>query len=407
MSLRDKLKKFEKNNKPQKPKNRNKGYKNEDAFTNKIINNKQGSYLKSINKYNLEYEHGLYQINKLFQKLDVNTISTIANIKVENIIDNIKNNVLFIDTETTGLMGGTGTVAFLIGAGYFSEDNFVIEQYIMRDYDEEPPMLYDIKKLMEDYSIIVSFNGKSFDLPLIKTRFILNRFERFNFDLHLDLLHSARRIWSFLDSCSLNSLENNILNFKRVGDIPGHLIPGIYFDFLEKKDLELLSPVLEHNIYDILSLVTLFTHLKEVHLDNVDNLTPHELFHLGRIKEKDKDYKNCINYLKQSIENSNESTIRYRALKKLSWQYKRVDQYEKAVEIWQEMIEKEKLGIFPYVEMAKYLEHKKKDYDKALRYTNESILLLKEKRLIMSNYDKKLTKLEYRKERLKRKIAKN
>ncbi|HMA60732.1 MAG TPA: ribonuclease H-like domain-containing protein [Halanaerobiales bacterium] len=405
MNLRDKLKKFEKNQKPHRSKEEIE-YKNKDAFNNQLISNNMGTYLKSVNDYKNEYKHGLYQIDQLKEQLDTEILFKIANNKSTKLNDEIIGNLLFIDTETTGLMGGTGTVSFLIGAGYFTAGDFVIEQYLMRDYDEEAAMLQDFKEIMGNHNIIVSFNGKSFDLPLIKTRLIMNRFDRPNYDYHLDLLHSARRLWSFLDSCSLKSLERNILNFERIDDVPGHLIPGLYFEFLENKNLELLAPVLEHNIYDILSLVTLFTHLKEIHLDNVDNLDSNELFHLGRIKEKEKNYHDCIDYLEASVENSEESTLKYRALKKLSWQYKRIDRYDKAAEIWKEMIDQKKQGIFPYVEMAKYLEHKKKNFKEALNYTNQAIEMLNERRIIINNFDKKIKNLEHRKERLIKKSSK-
>jgi len=403
VNLRDKLKKFEQNNKPHEPVEENNDYINEDAFSYNIIKNNNGSYLKAVNKYEIDYQHGLYKVKKLSDKINQNILFTIANNKTDDLDDNLIDNFLFIDTETTGLMGGTGTVSFLVGVGYFENNNFYIEQYLMRDYDEEAAMLNDLKKLLEEHNIVISFNGKSFDLPLIKTRLILNRLERPKYDFHLDLLHSARRIWSFLDSCSLKSLEKNILNFNRIDDVPGHLIPGIYFEFLEKKDLKLLAPILEHNIYDILSLVTLFTHLKEVYLKNVENLNPHELFHLGRIKEKDKNYQECISYLEKSVKNSEENTLKYKALKKLSWQYKRINRYEAAVEIWQKMIDNNKEGIFPYVEMAKYLEHQKKEYKKALTYTQEAINLINKKRSITHNYEKKRNKLKHRAERLEKK----
>ena len=403
MNLRDKLKRFEQNNKPHEPVEENIDYINEDAFDYEIINNNDGSYLKAVNKYEKDYQHGLYKVKKLSEKINQNILFTIANNKTDNLDDDLIDNFLFIDTETTGLMGGTGTVSFLVGVGYFNNNNFFIEQYLMRDYDEEAAMLNDLKKLMEKHNIVISFNGKSFDLPLIKTRLILNRLERPKYDFHLDLLHSARRIWSFLDSCSLKSLEQNILDFNRIDDVPGHLIPGIYFEFLEKKDFKLLAPILEHNIYDILSLVTLFTHLKEVYLKNVQNLNPHELFHLGRIKEKDKNYQECISYLEESIENSEESTLKYKALKKLSWQYKRINRYEAAAEIWQKMIDNNKEGIFPYVEMAKYLEHQKKEYKIALTYTQEAINLINKKRSITHNYEQKRDKLKHRAERLEKK----
>ena len=406
MNLRDKLNKLDKKDTLQEPKERNTEYINEDAFQYDVIENEHGVYLKKTITYPPHYKHGIYKINKFFKQLDTNILATISNSNDFDLNQAIINNILFIDTETTGLMGGTGTVSFLIGIGYFNNEEFVVEQFLMRDYDEETPMLIDIRDKLKDHDIVVSFNGKSFDLPLIKTRLILNRLKRPDFNLHVDLLHSARRLWSFLDSCSLNSLEENIIDYQRVDDIPGHLIPGLYFEFLENKDLKKLIPILEHNRYDILSLVTLFSHLKEIHLENIDNLSPHELYQMGRIKEKDKNYESCINYLEKSMKNSEQNYLEYKAMKKLSWQYKRVDRYEKAVEIWQVMIKKSTLDIFPYVEMAKFFEHREKDYKKALSYTNQAIELLSKNRIITNNYKTDMDDLKHRKERLSKKICK-
>lgn len=406
MNLREKLNKLEKNDTPQEPKEKNTEYLNKDVFEHQIIENEHGVYLKATKTYSLEYKHGLYEIKKFFKQLESDILFTIANSANFEINEDIINNVLFIDTETTGLMGGTGTVSFLIGIGYFNNDKFVIEQYLMRDYDEEAAMLIDIKNKLKNHNIVVSFNGKSFDLPLIKTRLILNRLKRPEFNIHVDLLHSARRLWSFLDSCSLNSLEENVLDYERIDDIPGHLIPDLYFGFLENKDLKQLVPVLEHNRYDILSLLTLFSHLKEIHLDNIDKLNPHELYQMGRIRERDKNYESCINYLEKSIKKSEEKYLEYKAMKKLSWQYKRIDLYEKAVDIWEKMIKKSPIDIFPYVEMAKFFEHREKDYEQALFYTNQAIELLSKNRFITNNYKKEMDNLKHRRERLSEKICK-
>lgn len=407
MNLRNKLKNLEKNDTSQQPKKRNTEYLNKNAFRSKVIENEHGVYLKASEIYPLDYKHGLYKIKKFFKNLDTDILATIANAEDIEIKQNIINSILFIDTETTGLMGGTGTVSFLIGIGYFNNEEFVVEQYLMRDYDEETAMLTDIKSILKSHNIVVSFNGKSFDLPLIQSRLILNRLKMPGFNIHVDLLHSARRLWSFLDSCSLNSLEENILDYERIDDIPGHLIPGLYFEFLENKDLMQLVPILEHNRYDILSLVTLFSRLKEIHLDNTDDLNPHELYQMGRIKEKEKNYESCINYLEKTIDNSGQDRLEYKAMKKLSWQYKRIDRYEKAVEIWQEMIEKNSVDIFPYVEIAKFFEHKENDYEKALIYTKQAIELLNKYRYITNNYDKELKELKHRRERVSEKLSKS
>jgi len=407
VNLRDKLKRYEKNNKSSPSIKKDRGYLNKKLFPNTIIKNEQGKYLKTQKIYPKDYQHGLYEMNKFFEDFNNYSLKQITNTDTQIKKEGIKDNILFIDTETTGLMGGTGTVAFLIGVGYFKDNEFFIEQYLMRDYDEEKAMLNDIKKLLLSFDIIVSFNGKSFDLPLIQTRIILNRLKMPDFNLHVDLLHSARRIWSFLDSCSLKSLEDNVLNFKRIDDIEGYLIPSIFFRFIEFKDLKLLKPVLEHNSYDILSLVTLFTHLKEIHLGKHKKLNSHEFFHMGRIKEKQKEFENSINYLKKAVETAQENDIKYRAYKKLSWQYKRINQYEKAVEIWQKMIKERGAVIFPYIEMAKYLEHKQKDYKKALYYTKEAEKLLDKNKMNTKNHKCNVEKIEHRRSRLLKRLERS
>ncbi|MCF8009071.1 MAG: ribonuclease H-like domain-containing protein [Halanaerobiales bacterium] len=377
-------------------------YIDTDKFNSKDISNQYGRYIVSINHYNYNFKHGLYQIDQLFKGLNKSVLESILN-KTSNtdFVPNLKEKMLFVDTETTGLMGGTGTCAFLIGLAFFENDTFTVKQYLMRDYDEEPAMLSDIKKIFDEKEIVISFNGKSFDLPLIKTRLILNKFEQISYSLHLDLLHSARRIWSYLDSCSLSSLEENILNFQRTKDIPGYYIPNIYFEFLKSKKLELLAPIFEHNIYDILSLVTLLTHLKEVYQESVVNLCADELYRIGKIKEKNKEYKSSIKYYKKACLKYKDNGLKYKVLKSLSWQYKRINSYNKAVEIWNEMINDFDYDQFPYIELAKYFEHKEKNYKKALSYTLSAKNLLYEKSIMIERYSKKLKNINHRIKRLK------
>ena len=143
MNLRDKLKKFEKKQKPHQPKESIE-YRNVDAFNNKIIDNNMGTYLKSVTKYEKEYQHGLYKIDKLKKQLGQNILFKVANNKVDNLDQDILGNLLFIDTETTGLMGGTGTVSFLIGVGYFQKGDFfksILELHRLQEKFRKDPLL--------------------------------------------------------------------------------------------------------------------------------------------------------------------------------------------------------------------------------------------------------------------------
>ena len=195
--------------------------------------------------------------------------------------------LLYLDTETTGLAGGTGTYVFLVGAGFFDGDTFEVRQYFMRDLDEEPALLAAVGGLLGQFDGVVTYNGGGFDLPLLETRFVLAR-RRFPADVfHLDLLGSARRLWSTrLADCRLGTLERHVLGFTREDDLPGALIPSAYFDYLRRKQPGALPRIFEHNRHDILSLAALTGWVTgAVARAPVPDLHPEELAGLGRIWE--------------------------------------------------------------------------------------------------------------------------
>jgi uncharacterized protein len=165
----------------------------------------------------------------------------------------------FLDTETTGLAGGSGTYAFLIGVGRITPEGFRVRQFFMRDYDEEPSLLSALAAHLEQFDVLVTYNGKTYDQPLLETRYRMARarppFSRLG---HLDLLHGARRLWKLrLESCRLVDLENQILGVEREGDLPGAMIPYVYFEYLRTKQAFRLVPVFHHNAIDILSTACL------------------------------------------------------------------------------------------------------------------------------------------------------
>jgi uncharacterized protein len=165
----------------------------------------------------------------------------------------------FLDTETTGLAGGTGTYAFLIGVGSIEPAGFRLRQFFMRDYGEEASQLYRLAEYLAQFDVLVSYNGKAYDQPLLETRFRMAR-ARHPFDRmeHLDLLFGARRLWKLrLESCRLVDLENQILGVERQGDLPGEMIPYCYFGYLRTKRAFDLVPIFHHNAIDILSLACL------------------------------------------------------------------------------------------------------------------------------------------------------
>jgi len=169
----------------------------------------------------------------------------------------------FLDTETTGLAGGTGTCAFLVGVGAIEPAGFRLRQFFMRDYGEEASLLCRLAEHLSQFDVLVTYNGKAFDQPLLETRFLMCRgrgapphpFSRMQ---HLDLLFGARRLWKLrLESCRLVDLENQILGVEREGDLPGEMIPYCYFEYLRTRQAFKLVPILHHNAIDILSLACL------------------------------------------------------------------------------------------------------------------------------------------------------
>jgi uncharacterized protein YprB with RNaseH-like and TPR domain len=165
---------------------------------------------------------------------------------------------LYLDTETTGLAGGTGTVAFLVGLGRFEQGVLCLEQLIVPNLGDEAPVLARLAERIAAASCVVTYNGKSFDWPLLRTRFVMSRLPVPALPLHIDLLHAARSLWKQrFDSLRLTEVEREVLSFTREHDIPGSEIPARYFQFLRDGQTDRLAPVLEHNQNDLIALAAL------------------------------------------------------------------------------------------------------------------------------------------------------
>ena len=176
--------------------------------------------------------------------------------------------MVFWDTETTGL-GGPGTYVFLVGLGYLEGDAFVVRQHFIRSPEEEPAMLQAVADSLPQWPTMTTFNGVSFDLPLLRARMKAHKVKMDLSDvLHCDLLYGARRLWQRrLPNCRLQTLEEHILEFERQGDVPSAQVPGMYFDYLETGDLASLDGVFHHNVLDIISLAGLMIAMHEQAVD--------------------------------------------------------------------------------------------------------------------------------------------
>jgi len=276
---------------------------------------------------------------------------------------------LFLDTETTGLSGGTGTMAFLIGLGWFEEGRFHVRQILARDFSEEPAALACLQEIAAQKKFLVTFNGKAFDVNLLATRFILNRMQSSLHELpHLDLLHPARRLLGHrLENCRLATLEADILGVEREGDIPGWEIPQRYFDWLRRRDPRLLADIFEHNRLDVISMATLTAHL--VDLLNARALKQHahpdDYLAAARLLLK----KAPIASVKKILELLGEDAcagMSFASKKKLANLCKRAGRLDEAVRLWRQIIERNPRDFYAVSELAKHLEHRARDYARAM-----------------------------------------
>jgi uncharacterized protein YprB with RNaseH-like and TPR domain len=165
---------------------------------------------------------------------------------------------LFLDTETTGLSGGTGTLAFLVGLAWFEGRRLRVEQLFLEEPCHEPALLARLAERIEASSALVTYNGKAFDLPLLRSRFVMARRSPPREPPHLDLVHAARRIYGArVDECRLTTLERDVLGFVREDDVPSSEIPARYADFLRSGDAAPLLAVIEHNRWDVIAMAAL------------------------------------------------------------------------------------------------------------------------------------------------------
>lgn len=310
--------------------------------------------------------------------------------------------IVFLDTETSSLSIGAGALIFLFGCCYFAEGGLEVLQIFIEDPSHEYLFLTYIGNYLEKFKCLVSYNGKSFDVPVLRSRYILNRIphrlDRFN---HIDLLHIARRIWKYdLDSKKLSDIETGVMHFKRgEEEIPGWLVPQIYQDYVQTENAEPLKGVFYHNEIDVVSLAGLFLRIEQMLSTNY--LSGNVTLSLGEIFHKARDYTTADEYYKKALENNSEAYFREKTLLNLAYSLKKQDRLEEMCSVWEQLAEAEKMTAC--VELAKFYEHKAKDYVSALDWTEKAIQLSGK----LSSYSEEFkAELEHRKARLKVRLGK-
>jgi len=325
-----------------------------------------------------------------------------------NLVKRKPGSFVFLDTETSGLAGGTGTYAFLIGAGRFTSEGFQLSQFFMRDPYEERAQLAALHSALVDCEVLVTYNGKSFDVPLLNSRFIANgEPPPLKSYTHIDLLHIARKIWrDRLESRTLGSIETHILDLPRTGeDIPGWMVPAIYFDYLKSGDARPITNVLYHNAMDIISLASLLNHVS-IMLDD-----PHggkvadgiDLISMAKIFEDMGEFSAAAGCFERGLNYDLPERIRNQARYRWSIMEKRLENLGKSVGLWQ--VAAELKEIYAHEELAKVFEHRTKDFPQAIFWTELALEIVSSPDYPVIDREIWKPKLEHRLKRLQNKLS--
>ncbi|TLS35206.1 ribonuclease H-like domain-containing protein [Pseudalkalibacillus caeni] len=309
--------------------------------------------------------------------------------------------LLFFDTETTGLGGGVGNTIFLLGYSQYTEEGVRLKQYFLPGPGAEVPFYQKFLRDVKELKNLVTYNGKAFDWPQVKTRHTLirDRLPELPAFGHYDLLHGARRMWkNRLESVKLSLVEQEILQFVREEDTPGYLAPMLYFEYIKDQDPELISDVLLHNEKDILSLITLYVHLSKILLQMKDTVVnTEEQYEVARWYE-------TIGHADHAAviyEGLLKSSYGFKAKEKLSYLYKKKKQWKNAELLWKELSESSRKPEFD-VELSKLYEHTLKDFEQAFYYAEKAYQKWKETNRILKNkeeqermeFEKRLLRIE-------------
>jgi uncharacterized protein YprB with RNaseH-like and TPR domain len=294
-------------------------------------------------------------------------------LRLNRLTDAMLDELLFFDLETTSLSIAAGSYPFVCGIGFIDGDSFVTEQLFLESPAYEGAMLRYLLPFFTKSRAVVTFNGASFDMPMIKNRYMINRVYGFPLDIPvIDLLVPARRVFrNVYDSVSLQSMEKNILGFERVGDIPGFEIPDVYFSFQKTGDASRIADVIEHNRLDIITMLFLLSSLAKIFAaidrKDFDTISRDSLFNLARhLYNADVSlFLELAGFLGPDIE---EDTS---VFEKFSIVLKREQEWERALACWESC-----RSLFSLREMAIYYEHRVRDFDKAARCCAEAGTLL-------------------------------
>ncbi|USG64965.1 ribonuclease H-like domain-containing protein [Brevibacillus ruminantium] len=313
--------------------------------------------------------------------------------------------LLFFDTETTGLHGGAGNTVFLLGHSRIEGEHVVVRQHFLAAPQAEAALYHSFLEDSRTATHLVTYNGKSFDWPQVTTRHTLLRdlVPRLPTFGHYDLLHGARRLWrEDLESCRLSLIEREKLGVVREDDVPGYLAPIRYFDFLTDQDPDTVAGVLRHNEIDVLSLITLYIHLSSLLLSRErTKISDEERFKVGQWYESLGDLERANQFYQ--LVAASQGPLHEKAQIAMGRCFKKQKNWRQALQLWERVNESGvPLPEDVWIEMAKLYEHQVKDYDRALHcaksgfesWKQKAALLRRRSKVEEAAYRKRIERLE-------------
>lgn len=342
----------------------------EDLLPGEYVHTDHGATFVAAERHVLDRAHGCATLAAA-DPLDVIAASAgepaLAHIGIEPIA--------YIDAETTGLARGAGTYAFLVGVGRYRHGVLEVAQFFMRDPAEEAAMLAALRDYLAPCEALVTFNGKTFDLPLLRARYVANRQDYPFGDLpHLDLLSLARRLWrTRLPSRAMSCLEDEVLGYARpAGDVSGWLIPALYFDYLRDGDARPLRGVFAHNAIDVLSMAALLAHAAALTADPfAEVISALDRLDLASLYERLGRAKVAVLLYQRALEDGLPPLERRRGRQQWAQIEKRRGNLDRALALWEEAAADGEL--YAFVELAKAHEHQRRDYAAALHWTERAL----------------------------------
>jgi len=331
-------------------------------------------------RYPLSYRHGALSLRR-GRDLDGRQLSTLdPTARLDGVPPE---RILYLDIETSGHLGSGAASPFLIGVGHFCDGAFRLRQYFQTEEGQEAALLRAFSDCLADFDAVVTFNGATFDLPLLEMRLAVHGLHgrmppgRGVRELpHLDLLRAARRLYrDRFATCRLEELERRLLRLEREDDVPGARIPALYFRYARTRRFRALLPVFRHNALDVLSLVALAAHLRAAFAGDV--LSAEDRYHLARIHEARGEVEAAIAHYRAVLEEGLPPALHQECERRLSLLLRRTGRSEEAAAIWRAVAGRPgNRQLYPYIELAKYYERIARDYALAREVAQAGLTLL-------------------------------